>query len=151
MDLSEAEFTYFNQQVGLAATSFGVSMADVTSVAMSLNSTFGYRCAPAVMVIPGSQAMQQVICQGSTCPLATNAVASCSGNAAVAGYTPTSPAMAAASDMSAGSRVASTMQVTETATTAVTTGAGATGAAAPRQTAAAGILAGVAGVAALML
>lgn len=173
MDLSETEHTYFIQQVGLAATSFGVTMADVNGVAMTLNSTFGYRCAPAAMVIPGSQSYQQVICQGTGCPLASSTQSGCSGMAAVAGYTPTMAALASGTGSASSGSMTGSMTGSATGsmtgTAAMTTGTGAAAAAssaagsaassgasaatgaAPRQTAAAGLLAGVAGVAAMLI
>lgn len=46
MSLDAYEVQYFIEQVELAATSFGVSVADVESVGMVLQDLFGYRCAP---------------------------------------------------------------------------------------------------------
>lgn len=156
MDLSEAETSYFIEQVGLSATSFGASTADVTAVAMSLNSTFGYRCAPAAVVVPNIAAAQQVICQGPSCPVASGAT--CGADAAVATYTPSMPATAAAT--SSGSMSAT---MTGTMTGTMTTGAAASAASgassmasaagngAAIQTAAAGLMAGAAAIAAAML
>jgi hypothetical protein len=75
MDLTPAELGYFISQVGLAATSFGVSSADVTAVAGSLNKLFGYRCSPPTVVIPEMGATLNTICQNSECPL--DAMATC--------------------------------------------------------------------------
>jgi hypothetical protein len=73
MDLSYAEVSYFIQQVGLSAASFGVASADVTAVGMALNKAFNYRCAPPMTIVP-SQGMQlQSICIQSDCPLSPNA------------------------------------------------------------------------------
>lgn len=72
MDLSSAQVSYFNTQVGLSALSFGVTMADVTIVGNALNSLFGYRCAPAATVIAAQGAQLQSICIDPSCPLANN-------------------------------------------------------------------------------
>lgn len=69
MDLDPSELGYFIQQVGLAATSFGVSEEDVTAVAMALNKLFGYRCSPAAVVIPEQGKTLNSICQNEECPL----------------------------------------------------------------------------------
>ena len=69
MDLDSAQNTWFIEQVGLAASSFGASAADVATVAMSLNNTFNYRCSPAATVIPAQGMQLQSICQNATCPL----------------------------------------------------------------------------------
>jgi len=73
MDLDPAEFGYFVTQVGLAATSFGVSTDDVTTVAMALQKLFGYRCSPKVTVIPEMGPTLNSICQNEKCPLDPNA------------------------------------------------------------------------------
>lgn len=69
MNLSPAELGYFIQQVGLAATSFGVTTEDVTAVATALNTLFGYRCSPPTVVIPEMGATLNSICQNEKCPL----------------------------------------------------------------------------------
>lgn len=74
MDLDQNEVGYFIQQVGLAATSFGVTEADATAVGMSLNMLFGYRCAPNATAIAAQGPQQQSICSADTCPLAEGAV-----------------------------------------------------------------------------
>ncbi|CEH18270.1 hypothetical protein MYCGRDRAFT_69789 [Ceraceosorus bombacis] len=53
MNLNTAQVTYFIEQVGAAATSFGVTQEDVTSVANTLSQAFNVRCAPA-MKLPAS-------------------------------------------------------------------------------------------------
>ncbi|KAF2085788.1 hypothetical protein K490DRAFT_21082, partial [Saccharata proteae CBS 121410] len=73
MDLSEAQFTYFIQQVGLSAASFGVTTDDVTAVAMSLEKAFGMKCAAATKIVPSQDAAEQAICIGDGCPTAMNA------------------------------------------------------------------------------
>lgn len=69
MDLSPAEFGYFVSEVGLAATSFGVSEQDVSTVASALQKLFGYRCSPHAVVIPEMGATLNSICQDEKCPL----------------------------------------------------------------------------------
>ena len=44
MYLNDAENTYFIQQVGAAASAYGVSRADVTAVGTSLTSLFNRQC-----------------------------------------------------------------------------------------------------------
>jgi hypothetical protein len=72
MDLSLAEVTWFIEQVGLSATSFGVAMEDVTLVGAALMKLFGYKCSPATTVIPAQGAALQSICDGDMCPMAPN-------------------------------------------------------------------------------
>lgn len=77
MNISPEEIGYFITQVGLAASSFGVSKEDITAVGESLGKTFGYRCAPPAVVVPSQGAHTQSICQAETCPLSpTNAMCS---------------------------------------------------------------------------
>ncbi|KAF1972087.1 hypothetical protein BU23DRAFT_581093 [Bimuria novae-zelandiae CBS 107.79] len=73
MALSPSEFGYFVTQVGLAATSFGVSSSDVSAVADVLNTLFGYRCSPKTTVIPEMGETLNSICQNEKCPLDPNA------------------------------------------------------------------------------
>lgn len=75
MNLNLAENTYFIQQVGMAAASFGVADADVEAVGKSLNEIFNVRCAPPTEVIPGQGKQLQSICiDEETCPLAKDAM-----------------------------------------------------------------------------
>lgn len=76
MDLSAAEVGYFIQQVGLSAASFGVATDDIMAVGTALNSLFGYRCAPAMTVIPAQGAVLESICIDESCPIAPNATCS---------------------------------------------------------------------------
>lgn len=74
MNLDFAETTYFIQQVGLAAASFGVADSDIEAVAKALNMLFNVRCAPPTAVIPAQGEQLQSICTDEeTCPLAQNA------------------------------------------------------------------------------
>lgn len=73
MDLDIYQVTYFIQQVGLSAASFGVATSDVEYVGHALSQLFGYKCAPAMTVIPAQGAQLQSICIADDCPLAANA------------------------------------------------------------------------------
>lgn len=77
MGLDENQVGYFNEQVGLSAASFGVSMADVTAAGMELNKIFNNRCGPNITVIPAQGPQMQSICVDPSCPIAANG--SCSG------------------------------------------------------------------------
>lgn len=72
MNLKPAEIGYFITQVADAAASFGVSSEDLAPVGKALNALFGYRCAPATVVIPSQGAQLQSICQAKECPIAPN-------------------------------------------------------------------------------
>ena len=75
MGLDPNEVGYFISQVGAAAASFGVSAADIQTVASTLSSVFNVRCAPAVALVNGNSQLQS-ICVAQECPLAPNAVCS---------------------------------------------------------------------------
>lgn len=62
MALDKYEVGWFIQQVGLAATSLGVSAADATAVGAALVKYFDYRCLEPAQVIPGSGPLLQSIC-----------------------------------------------------------------------------------------
>jgi hypothetical protein len=73
MNLDTNEVTYFIEQVGAAAASFGVSSEDITTVATTLGNVFNVRCAPAAKVPSTAEtAYSQSICVASDCPLAEN-------------------------------------------------------------------------------
>lgn len=75
MNLNYAEMTYFIQQVGLAAASFGVAESDIQAVADALNTIFNVRCAPPTAVIPDQGEQLHSICiDEETCPLAEDAM-----------------------------------------------------------------------------
>lgn len=76
MNIDINELTYFITQVGLSATSFGVTTEDVTAVGMSLNTVFGQRCSPAQVVIPSQPADLQAMCINANCPQASAPVCS---------------------------------------------------------------------------
>lgn len=76
MDLGEAELTYFITQVALAAKSFGVADADITTVGTALTNAFGMKCAAPVEIVKGSGPQAQAICIGTGCPQASPAACS---------------------------------------------------------------------------
>jgi len=81
MDLSYAEVTYFVEQVGLSAESFGVTKDDATAVGNELMAAFGYACSAPAVIIPYQPAELQAICIDPTCPKAP-VNATCSSYAA---------------------------------------------------------------------
>lgn len=66
MDLDHYEVTYFIQQVGLAASSFGVAKDDITAVATALDKLFNYRCLPPATAIKEQGPQLQSICIDET-------------------------------------------------------------------------------------
>lgn len=68
MNLDENEMGYFIQQVGSAATSFGVTMDDATAVGMALTNAFNYRCLPPTALAPGAENASQSVCLAESCP-----------------------------------------------------------------------------------
>ena len=117
MVLSNAEFGYFVTQVGLAAASFGVTQEDATAVGMSLSKAFGYRCSPAMMIIPNTPAELQSMCTGADCPLSPNAT--CAAYSAFAEPSPaasgTSPANGTGTASATSSLVAQSTNAAATA------------------------------------
>jgi hypothetical protein len=113
MDLSYEEVSYFIQQVGLSAASFGVATDDVQAVGMALGKAFNYRCAPPMTVVP-SQGMQlQSICQQADCPLSPNATCAAYGNStqpsiAVSSLVPTNTASGTATPLASASKTSGT-------------------------------------------
>ncbi|KAI6780272.1 uncharacterized protein J7T54_003051 [Emericellopsis cladophorae] len=95
MNLNLAENTYFIQQVGMAAASFGVAEEDVTTVGTALNSLFNVRCAPPATAVKAQGPQLQSICiDEETCPLAEDAnCALYSGHGGNSTTTPTSSGM----------------------------------------------------------
>jgi hypothetical protein len=67
MDINTYQITYFNEQVGLAALSFGVTMDDATAVGKALTTLFSERCSPPTTVIPAQGAQLQAICSDGDC------------------------------------------------------------------------------------
>ena len=68
MGLDAYQIGYFIAQVGLAASSFGVSSEDVTSVADALSGAFNVKCAPATAIDPAQGPQLQSICVADSCP-----------------------------------------------------------------------------------
>ncbi|KAK4496052.1 hypothetical protein PRZ48_013321 [Zasmidium cellare] len=81
MGLSDAEFTYFVEQVGLSAASFGVADADVKAAGQALTEAFGYRCAPPAAIPSTAKPDLQAICIASDCP--ESPMATCNAYASV--------------------------------------------------------------------
>jgi len=75
MALSPEEITYFIMNVGAAATSFGVTTDDATTVGTTLNSLFNYACIPASAIVTTDPVLNSM-CDGEGCPLAP--MANCS-------------------------------------------------------------------------
>jgi len=69
MDLDPYQMGYFIQQVGLAATSFGVTTEDATAAGMALAKLFDYRCSPPTTVVKAQGPQLQSICIAPSCPL----------------------------------------------------------------------------------
>ena len=88
MHLDENEVGFFIQQVGLAASSFGVAKADITGVASLLTSVFDVKCGAAATVIPSAGPQLQSICTADSCPSAMMA------NCSAYGTIPSDPANA---------------------------------------------------------
>lgn len=76
MGLNTAEVTYFIQQVGMAAASFGVADSDVTKVGEALSGLFNVRCAAPATAIPAQGPQLQSICITDDCKIAPNATCS---------------------------------------------------------------------------
>jgi uncharacterized membrane protein YgcG len=72
MNIDAAEEGYFIQEVGLSATSFGVSTADATTVGNALTGLFSKRCAPPAALPGSTMKYSQSVCVASDCPLAAN-------------------------------------------------------------------------------
>lgn len=70
MGLDAYQIGYFISQVGLAASSFGVSGEDVASVAEALSGAFNVKCAPATAIDPAQGPQLQSICAADSCPTA---------------------------------------------------------------------------------
>ena len=68
MNLNYHEIGYFITQIGLAASSFGVSSADITSIAAALGEAFDVKCTPPTVVDPSQGPQLQSICLADDCP-----------------------------------------------------------------------------------
>ncbi|MBE7181979.1 MAG: hypothetical protein INR71_12380 [Terriglobus roseus] len=120
MDLNAAQVTWFIQNVGLSAKSFGAADADITAVGMELSTLFNYRCAPATKVIPNTPAELQAICLASSCPISPNATCAAYTNVAstVATASTYMPASSASGSMSSASASMSSGMASGSATAA---------------------------------
>lgn len=103
MNLDETEMNYFIQQVGLSATSFGVSAEDATAVGNSLNKTFNYRCAPPTVLGPGFANVSQSTCLASSCMVANPSNCNQSGDSYPNGTSNAEPQSAASTGSGSGS------------------------------------------------
>jgi len=72
MALEPEEITWFIMNVGLAATSFGVTTEDATAVGTTLNTVFNAACEPAMALLPNTDPVLNSMCLGEDCPLAMN-------------------------------------------------------------------------------
>lgn len=97
MNLDETEMNYFIQQVGLSATSFGVSTEDATAVGNSLNKTFNYRCSPPTVLGQGFANVSQSICLAAECMEANPSDCTQSGDSYPNGTSNVAPQSAASS------------------------------------------------------
>lgn len=73
MDLSNAQISYFIEQVALSAASFGVAQSDLQIVGAALAGAFGMRCAPASTIVAAQGPQLNAICIDESCPLSPNA------------------------------------------------------------------------------
>lgn len=72
MALDPYQMGYFIQQVGLAATSFGVTVEDATAAGMALTTLFDYRCSPPTTVVKEAGPQLQSMCTDPSCQLDPN-------------------------------------------------------------------------------
>jgi len=154
MDLTYAENTYFIQQVGLAAQSFGVTADDVQTVGSTLSKVFNYKCAPAITLAPALGSQLQSICIAADCPTAPNATCSAYAAAVEPGVANSSLAMGEGNSSSPATSVAANGG---RPTSTGASGSAASGTAKPTSASGAGatlvgsgLLAGLAGLAALI-
>jgi hypothetical protein len=69
MALDPFQMGYFIEQVGLAATSFGVTVEDATAAGMALTKLFDYRCSPPTTVVKAQGPQLQSMCTDPSCLL----------------------------------------------------------------------------------
>ncbi|EPS44786.1 hypothetical protein H072_1215 [Dactylellina haptotyla CBS 200.50] len=74
MGIGPVQLGYFIQEFGQAAASLGVAEGDVITIISTLNSTFGQRCAPPIVVLPDAEPDLQAICLNTPCPVALNPI-----------------------------------------------------------------------------
>ena len=68
MNLNAHQIGYFISQVGLSASSFGVSKDDIASVATALAEAFDVKCAPPTIIDSSQGPQLQSICLADDCP-----------------------------------------------------------------------------------
>lgn len=69
MALDPYQMGYFIEQVGLAATSFGVTADDAMAAGMALTKLFDYRYSPRTTVVKVQGPQLQSMCADPSCPL----------------------------------------------------------------------------------
>lgn len=123
MHLGYGEVTYFIEQVGMSAASFGVASEDVMLVGTALMNAFGYRCEPPMTIVPAQGPQLQSICTDSSCPLSPNSTcASYNSSISEPGNATSGTATASAS----GSKTSATGTATSSSPATVSKAAGAT-------------------------
>lgn len=70
MALDPYDLGYFIEQVGLAAQSVGLTLAEATAVTNDMAQGLTYRCRPLSALVPGGIVGPQSVCTDSSCPLA---------------------------------------------------------------------------------
>jgi hypothetical protein len=125
MQLSYAEVTYFIEQVGMSAASFGVATEDVMLVGTALMNAFGYRCEPPMTIVPAQGPQLQSICDDETCPLSPNATCASyngtipkPGNATIPGSNSTATSTGSGSKTTGGSTATGSAPVATVSTAA---------------------------------
>ena len=68
MNLDAHQIGYFITQVGLSASSFGVTVEDITAVATALGEAFDVKCAPPTIIDASQGPQLQSICLADDCP-----------------------------------------------------------------------------------
>ncbi|KAJ2996479.1 hypothetical protein HDV02_006451 [Globomyces sp. JEL0801] len=74
MKLSKNQIGYFNDQVGQAAISFGVTTEDATAVGASLESLFNVKCSIPTKLTPKSDNAPQGMCGSNDCKKADKGI-----------------------------------------------------------------------------
>ncbi|KAI8903632.1 hypothetical protein EDD86DRAFT_250345 [Gorgonomyces haynaldii] len=84
MNLNINQLSFFTQQLGLAAKSFGVADADIAIIANVMNTVFNVKCAKPSSPFPPLSGVQS-FCLGNGCPLAQDPDQVCVQTGAVGG------------------------------------------------------------------
>ncbi|KAE9374029.1 hypothetical protein N431DRAFT_404510 [Stipitochalara longipes BDJ] len=125
MQLGYAQVSYFVEQVGLSAASFGVATEDVMIVGTALMNAFGYKCEPPITIVPAQGAQLQSICDDDTCPLSPNATCAAYNSSIPAPSNATSIGSGTATSTGTGSKTSATGTSTGTSPATVSKAAGA--------------------------